>query len=278
MLAALLPGLRELRAPLAAGYLWLLAVWLAFADAFPSRDAATGALAHVYELNDGARAIGLGVALSFLAYLVGALSEALLGVADRWLDRPFTSSRTRRSIELVVDERLREFVAELGFDRLQDLLQEQLRGEFVLEGGDRNRQFGQLIRALEERIVRELDLVATRLIGNQAELYSTIDRLRAEAELRLAIAPPLVALSVFLAITEHVGWASATLAVAILVWQGVRRRTKANDVIADALLLGPVEAPILERLRRAAALPSRTVGAPEEEEARRLEVAPAQPT
>jgi hypothetical protein len=277
MLAALLPGLRELRAPLAAGYLWLLVAWLAFADALPSQEAATGALAHVYELNEGARAVGLGVALSFLAYLVGALSEALLGVADRWLDRPFTSSRARRSIELVVDERLREFVAEIGFDRLQDLLQEQLRGEFALEGGDRNTQFGQLIRALEERIVRELDLVATRLIGSQVELYSTIDRLRAEAELRFAIAPPLLALSVFLGVTEHAAWLTAMLAVAVLGWQGVRRRTRANDVIADALLLGPVEAPILERLRRASVLPAISEAA-DEEEARPLEVAPAQPS
>jgi hypothetical protein len=258
MLVSLLPGIRELRAPLAAGYLWLLAAWLAFADVLPSRDAASGALARVYELDRGVRAVGLALAVSFVAYLVGALSEALAGVADRWLDRPYTSARARRSIELVVDERLREFVARLDYDRLQDLLQEQLRGEFVLQPGDRNSEFGQLIYALEERMVQELDLAATRLIGEQAELYSTIDRLRAEAELRFAIAPPLLALSLFLGITEHIAWLGLSLAVAVLAWQGVQRRTRANDVVADSLLLGRVEAPILERLRRAAALPPRT--------------------
>jgi hypothetical protein len=36
VLAGLLPGVRELRAPLAAGYLWLLYGWLTAANSFPS--------------------------------------------------------------------------------------------------------------------------------------------------------------------------------------------------------------------------------------------------
>jgi hypothetical protein len=36
MLASLLPGLRDLRAPLAAGYLWLAAGWLYFAPLLPA--------------------------------------------------------------------------------------------------------------------------------------------------------------------------------------------------------------------------------------------------
>jgi hypothetical protein len=78
-LASLLPGLRDLRAPLAAGYLWLLTVWLALAEHVPDRDeATTGLFSSVYRLDDLVTAIGLGVALSFVAYVLGMLSQGLL--------------------------------------------------------------------------------------------------------------------------------------------------------------------------------------------------------
>jgi hypothetical protein len=182
----------------------------------------------------------------------------VFSLTDRWLHRPYTSPRAHRSIEVVVEEGLRDLARRLEFDyeRVQALIQEQLRGEPGVDpAASRDVQFGQLIRTLEARIVQELDLVATRLIGEQAELYSTTDRLRAEAEPRFAIAPPLLALSLFLAVTEHPAWFAVSAAVAVLAWQGVRRRTEANDVLADSLLLERVEAPILERLRRAAGLP-----------------------
>ncbi|HEX2240303.1 MAG TPA: hypothetical protein VHJ82_04085 [Actinomycetota bacterium] len=77
MLANLLPGIRDLRAPLAAGYLWLFAAWLTFHDAVPSRTEAGGVVEAVYDLTNFASGIGLAVALSFVAYIVGSLSEAV---------------------------------------------------------------------------------------------------------------------------------------------------------------------------------------------------------
>ena len=77
ILSNLVPGIRELRAPLAAGYLWLLCGWLMFGP-FTPRDEATRTLADLYELSDQATAIGLGVAVSFAAYLAGSVSEAIL--------------------------------------------------------------------------------------------------------------------------------------------------------------------------------------------------------
>ena len=73
MLMNLLPGLRDLRAPLAAGYLWLIGLWLLLVDAVPSRSKATGVVAHVYTLTHD---LGHGVvlaAISFAAYLVGSI-------------------------------------------------------------------------------------------------------------------------------------------------------------------------------------------------------------
>ena len=77
MLTALLPGLRELRTPLAVGYLWLLLLYLATRDAIPDAANAKGIWAAVYELID---LLGAGVglaALTFTAYLLGSLLSGI---------------------------------------------------------------------------------------------------------------------------------------------------------------------------------------------------------
>jgi hypothetical protein len=75
VLSYLLPGLRELRAPLAAGYIWLLSAWLLFHDDIPSRDESTGLLREIYELADGLGSTGKAIVVSFAAYLIGSLSK-----------------------------------------------------------------------------------------------------------------------------------------------------------------------------------------------------------
>jgi hypothetical protein len=80
MLANLLPGFRDLRAPLAAGYLWLAAIWVWFAHVLPSSpNEATGFLKRVYELAGAAGRPAIGIALSFTAYLLGVLMTEIVG-------------------------------------------------------------------------------------------------------------------------------------------------------------------------------------------------------
>jgi hypothetical protein len=79
MLASLLPGLRDLRAPLAAGYLWLAAGWLYFAPRLPaSVNDAHGMLKDIYRVVDASSPVAVGVGLTFVAYMVGMLSTGLL--------------------------------------------------------------------------------------------------------------------------------------------------------------------------------------------------------
>ena len=79
MLASLLPGLRDLRAPLAAGYLWLAAGWLYFAPRLPaSVNDAHGVLKDIYRVVDVSSPVAVGVGLTFVAYMVGMLSTGLL--------------------------------------------------------------------------------------------------------------------------------------------------------------------------------------------------------
>ncbi|MGI5155864.1 hypothetical protein [Microbispora sp. CA-102843] len=74
MLANLLPGIREIRAPLAAGYLWLSLIWLTWARNLPLKADATGLLADLYTLAGAVGLPAVSVAVSFAAYLIGVLS------------------------------------------------------------------------------------------------------------------------------------------------------------------------------------------------------------
>jgi hypothetical protein len=78
MFATLLPGFRDLRAPLAAGYLWLAAAWVWFAERLPSSpEEASGLLKKAYELAEAAGRPAIGVAVSFAAYLIGAVATEI---------------------------------------------------------------------------------------------------------------------------------------------------------------------------------------------------------
>jgi hypothetical protein len=79
MLASLLPGLRDLRAPLSAGYLWLTAGWLYFAPQLPaSINDTRGVLKDIYRVVHADSPLAVGVGLTFAAYIVGILSTGLL--------------------------------------------------------------------------------------------------------------------------------------------------------------------------------------------------------
>jgi hypothetical protein len=78
VLANILPGLREIRGPLAAGFLWLLLGWLSFHDRVASPSGAIGELVDLGGLVSDA---ALAVAASFVAYLIGSFSEDVFGRA-----------------------------------------------------------------------------------------------------------------------------------------------------------------------------------------------------
>jgi hypothetical protein len=108
--------------------------------------------------------------------------------------------------------------------------------------------------ALYNRARRELDRVALRMVGDKNELYSTYDRIRAEAEFRAAVAVPVSFAAVILGIRLG-GWGYAIgvggvlLAGALLI-EAILRQRRANDMIVDAIALNRVQAPALEWLER----------------------------
>ena len=83
MLASVLPGFREVRAPLVAGYLWLFAAWLIVDPQFQSREQLARErgetlLERLYTLDTIVQGVGVVVVLSVAAYLVGSLLIAVL--------------------------------------------------------------------------------------------------------------------------------------------------------------------------------------------------------
>jgi hypothetical protein len=73
-LSSILPGLRDIRGPLAAGYLYLLCGWLWFNDDLERR-ARDGPVADVYDLLVSMRPAELIIVLSVSAFLVGSLLD-----------------------------------------------------------------------------------------------------------------------------------------------------------------------------------------------------------
>lgn len=72
MLASLLPGIRELRAPLVSGYTIVLAVYLIAHSFFPNSTQARVDLEPFYDLFDFIGRAGSGIAISVAAYPLGA--------------------------------------------------------------------------------------------------------------------------------------------------------------------------------------------------------------
>jgi hypothetical protein len=101
MLANLLPGIRDIRTPLATGYIWLLMAWLWIPEHLKTAAPPSSVPGDIARLASYSGRIGVGIALSFVAYLIGVLSELLnepllrIGSFISWYS--FISSDIRRS-------------------------------------------------------------------------------------------------------------------------------------------------------------------------------------
>jgi hypothetical protein len=79
----LLAGLREIRSPLASGYVWLLFGWLIVAAKLPPSKNASGSLKSIYSLGAALGRVGIAIAASVLAYLLGVFTEQLANIPFR---------------------------------------------------------------------------------------------------------------------------------------------------------------------------------------------------
>jgi hypothetical protein len=165
VLASLLPGLRDLRTPLATGYLWLVALWLLLHDWIPdSVDHAQGPIKSLYQLGSFVGDAATLAALSFVGYLLGSMLRfqpppnfdgGLIAIA---IPRSVGGKASSRSVRLrfrildvgravlsfrpismyqqlktFVSTRLRETASGLNFDDHMDVVVRSVRGKPIWE-------------------------------------------------------------------------------------------------------------------------------------------------
>jgi hypothetical protein len=259
ILANALPGFRDLRAPVIAGYLWLAFGWLAVRpDLFHRPADHIGAA--LFDLGHRIGHIGIAIGVSVAAYLIGAVSQGVstvVGAAWRlllqnlWLVLPrgidsrlaipppeYTSVAPSQISGIAANADFRADLQEVEPD-----LREDVNG--YLRDSLQSRQ-----GAADYEASRELTLPATVLVGKEPELFAEVDRLRAEGDLRFGVVPPLAALSILLATQASGWWWLAILPIMVLLDQGVRRHLDSRKLIADAIARGLVKSSAVEEFTR----------------------------
>jgi hypothetical protein len=285
----LLPGLRQLRAPLAAGYLWLIAAWLAFAHAVPRpSEARPGPLKDLYDLGALVGVATVLAAATFVAYVVGVLSVQItaaalprLGVFRRRRGalrskgpippaergngalrvvlelRMAVATPSREGKRALREAILDELVERSKSDRLEKLLgstRESFDISLDLEDPVVKRRLLDAridVESYGEQLEQDLPLVPLRLLGEgkQREIYGEFDRLRAEAEFRASIALPLAVVICVLAWRTSLLWLLALAVPAILIVEALQNVTAAADVLAESIRARAANSPVLEELR-----------------------------
>ena len=119
---------------------------------------------------------------------------------------------------------------------------------------DPSRLSEQLVLAVVNDLPR---VTSVRLLGRDPDLYSAIDRDRAEVDFRLGLIPPVLGLIVafIVRLGAKAGLAAllfGLLFVVGLLWDALKQQRNANDLLAQALADGRVKAPSLERLENTA--------------------------
>lgn len=235
MFASLLPGLRDLRNPIAAGALWLFALWLCVREQIPTRAEATGLLSGLYDLGD---ALGAGVlvgALGFVAYLAGVILSLIPNFLMTVTKKSYISlySARRAGLDAVTNAGRRAIDRGVPARVVQDFIEG--RGGFF--------------------VTDDMRVVATRLHAADPGIFDDFDRAYAEAEFRFGAAIP-TALCGILATVSFVPFSAMTglgiavsliAGVLLLVFAAVRLR-ESDEILWEAEQAGIIESPTVTAL------------------------------
>lgn len=303
LLMNLLPGLREVRPPLASGFIWLFLAWLLILDSNVEPANEGGIVGAVYTLLSTSNTIGAIAAITFLAYILGTVSEVLFStlstaLLDAWSAVTGEVRSMRRSRESTegLSQRKRQ---QQDVTRALDIAESLTLGRWVTPRGATRlaqvaRRIGEKARKREQELERrardaqikprEVNLGSLAkwrgkdVPGNTAEYitlqgalaqdipqnanqiqeqmparFSSYDRLRGEADFRLAIAPPIATTSIILGFQESLLWLLGLLATLLLHRGAWKKAREAGDLIAEVMWSGEVtttvELTINERVR-----------------------------
>lgn len=269
LLSNLLPGIRNVRAPLTAGYLWLVALWVLFSARIEPQGDAPTIVAGFENLHLADNPIWVAAGVTAVAYIVGVITTEVMVGSVRAVRGWQRRRRTPGSVIITPGERRADVIVQPP--RQVDTYPLSSRGRRVIEDSVQ-RELKDLVNASKERepeleevfrgrdkvavVAEQLGEVASRLRAAENPLFDEVDRLRAEAEFRYAVSVPISVLC-FLGLlwwrpegAEFLGLLPlAAIPAGFLIWLAFRSQQRSNDVMADALLAGVVRAPCFELLQ-----------------------------
>ncbi|GAB2447599.1 hypothetical protein HD599_001633 [Conyzicola lurida] len=265
MLASLLPGFRDLRVPLATGFLWLVVVWLATYPVIPTLDEASGLAEEVYRILGALGPAALVAVLSFVAYIIGVLLVRPGTAIVQFLLRVVPTSGRRLSMASSIESRQLARKVALNMVRAGVSLPPELsemqpyverRGMREESDLSENELVSRIAATLTTQMYMEISLVATRLLADSRDLFDRYDRAEAEAAFRFGVALPLVAISALLPWRLDLdGWGFAViiavgfLVAGALILEGTRKQIESNDAIFQAVFSDKADFPSIEAAR-----------------------------
>ena len=255
MFASLMPGLRDVRTPMAVGLLWITIAGVWGAQHIPDAETASGMWQQLYRFQS---VFGSPVILSILAfcgYLVGLVfgfaqvAFALIGRRFPGLTNPVSwqsgalyleAVRSAESSMLAARRKLEAAGGRPESETFSDRRTPALYGP----------------RGDVAGIASDIGLVSMRLQGSKPSVFDSYDRLKAEGEFRTAVAVPVAVLLVSLSFQlsngeRRVTWLVSLVAIAvavILLFLAWRKSREANDLVIQSVVSGLVESPTIEAL------------------------------
>lgn len=228
MLASILPGIRDVRTPLTAGYIWLAFGWMIFGGLIPGDMGSTSErLAYLVDFGSFLGAAAALTVISFAAYTLGGLLTFSAG------SRPVAAIASRIGTKFKIgtsDSTASQYY------RLVEVERERVRRKGTTIGKDPRPDPADTAAALAQiDHQRDVSHLRHHLLVANTELYGEYDRLMAEAEFRINIATPILALATVLAIDVAWWWFLVGLCTAGgLLVRGVVRLAQARVTIMNA--------------------------------------------
>jgi hypothetical protein len=257
MLTALLPGFRDVRSALVAGYMWVLGIWLLAAHLWPPLlDPRTVLAPPILVLIDALGATGSLVALSVVCLLVGECTASLvqnwtMRISRKYVERltPTGAPGRLRRLVRVFRPMSSRSVARIFLKarRVQPLLLPIERAV-----GDSAEPPAQSADDLALSAIKEVLYLAPRLIIAKPELYAEHTRYLSESAFRDAIVVPLPVLTFSILINTSIqAWIAVPLFGLVLVLDGylfIQARSQfrtAYSMLAHSIADGTIKAPAL---------------------------------
>ncbi|SFW60368.1 hypothetical protein [Amycolatopsis australiensis] len=254
MLAALLPGFRDVRSALVAGYMWFCAGWLLVGHYHPPPAGLLGkpALELLELFGTGGRLAAISVLCLLIGEVTGTLAQSVcfrLSVAylrrlapDDLVRRPGGPLSVFRPLSTRALVRVRDRIR-LDYRRHQD----STTSDATPRGDDRHE-----VDRLTLETVHEVLFMSPRLIVAKPELYAEFSRIKGESEFRDALFLPLPVLAVAVCAELSVpAWAKAVLLVVTVVADGYlfvqsrQRFRQAHSLISHSIADGTVKSAAL---------------------------------